>query len=37
MNMLYSFVAMAVALASIVGAWNLTKEALKGSEPHQDP
>ena len=30
--MVYSLVAIAVAVASIVGAWGLTKEALKSAE-----
>jgi hypothetical protein len=30
--MVYSLVAVAVAVASIVGAWSLTKEALKEPE-----
>ena len=33
MTMLYSFVAITVALAAIVGAWSMTKEALRKADP----
>lgn len=31
--MLYTLVAVAIAIASIVGAWGLTKDALKNAGP----
>lgn len=34
--MLTSFVSISVALAAVVGAWNLTKEALRRAEPPAD-
>ena len=36
MTMLYSFVAITVALAAIVGAWSMTKEALRMADPSSD-
>ena len=33
LEMVYSLVAVAVAVAAIMGAWGLTKEALRESEP----
>ena len=36
MTMLYSFVAIAVALASIVGAWSMTKDALRKDDVPND-
>ena len=36
MTMLYSFVLVAVALAAIVGAWSMTKEALHKADQHGD-
>ena len=32
MTMLYSFVALTVALAAIAGAWSLTREALRRAD-----
>lgn len=36
MTMLYSFVAISVALAAIVGAWSLTKDALRKADTPTD-
>lgn len=37
MTMLYSFVAITVALSAVVGAWSLTKEALKKADVPSEP
>lgn len=36
MTMLYSLIAVTVALASVAGAWSLTKDALRKAEPPGD-